>query len=81
MLLSKVEACNCNYWQSDSLFFSVAINIYWELVQFLYYFFQDSKAYYHLLKQIAPKGDNSEETAIDIDLLGLNVCVDMYRYT
>ncbi|XP_015268956.1 PREDICTED: plastin-1 [Gekko japonicus] len=40
---------------------------------------KDSKAYYHLLKQIAPKGDNSEETAIDIDLSGLNEKSDLKR--
>ncbi|KAL8187828.1 UNVERIFIED_CONTAM: phospholipid scramblase 1, partial [Gekko kuhli] len=40
---------------------------------------QDSKAYYHLLKQIAPKGDNSGETAIDIDLSGLNEKNDLKR--
>ncbi|XP_048362678.1 plastin-1 isoform X2 [Sphaerodactylus townsendi] len=40
---------------------------------------KDSKAYYHLLKQIAPKGDSSEETAIDIDLSGFNENSDLKR--
>lgn len=44
-------------------------------VHSLYCLFQDSKAYYHLLNQIAPKGGDGGETAIAIDLSGLNVSV------
>ena len=35
---------------------------------------QDSRAYFHLLDQISPKGDGDDEMKIDIDMIGLNVC-------
>lgn len=34
---------------------------------------KDSRAYFHLLNQIAPKGDRDDGPAIAIDLSGLNV--------
>ncbi|KAM3834427.1 plastin-1 isoform 1-T2 [Vipera latastei] len=40
---------------------------------------KDSKAYYHLLNQIAPKQGNNGETAIVIDLSGFNEPNDLRR--
>ncbi|XP_026522181.1 plastin-1 [Notechis scutatus] len=40
---------------------------------------KDSKAYYHLLNQIAPKQGNSGETAIAIDFSGFNEPNDLRR--
>ncbi|XP_058044458.1 plastin-1 isoform X1 [Ahaetulla prasina] len=40
---------------------------------------KDSKAYYHLLNQIAPKRGNNGETAIAIDLSGFNEPNDLRR--
>uniref|UniRef100_A0A2D4MMI3 Uncharacterized protein n=1 Tax=Micrurus spixii TaxID=129469 RepID=A0A2D4MMI3_9SAUR len=40
---------------------------------------KDSKAYYHLLNQIAPKQGNNGETAIAIDLSGFNEPNDLRR--
>ncbi|XP_012580474.1 PREDICTED: plastin-1 isoform X1 [Condylura cristata] len=40
---------------------------------------KDSKAYFHLLNQIAPKGDWEDEPTIDIDLSGFNETNDMKR--
>ncbi|XP_070609459.1 plastin-1 [Erythrolamprus reginae] len=40
---------------------------------------KDSKAYYHLLNQIAPKGGNNGGTAIVIDLSGFNEPNDVRR--
>ncbi|XP_013910314.1 PREDICTED: plastin-1 [Thamnophis sirtalis] len=40
---------------------------------------KDSKAYYHLLNQIAPKGGNNGEKAIAIDLSGFNEPNDLRR--
>lgn len=34
---------------------------------------KDSRAYFHLLNQIAPKGDRDDGPAIAIDLSGFNV--------
>lgn len=36
-------------------------------------FSQDSKAYYHLLEQVAPKGDEEGIPAVVIDMSGLRV--------
>ncbi|XP_046874171.1 plastin-1 [Hypomesus transpacificus] len=33
---------------------------------------KDSRAYFHLLDQISPKGDGDDEMKIDIDMIGLN---------
>ncbi|EGW00494.1 Plastin-1 [Cricetulus griseus] len=40
---------------------------------------KDSKAYFHLLNQIAPKGDRDDEPAIAIDLSGFNEKNDLKR--
>ena len=34
---------------------------------------QDSKAYFHLLNQISPKGDEEDEPRIDINMAGFSV--------
>lgn len=39
----------------------------------LHCLFQDSRAYYHLLNQIAPKGDDLEQLPIKIDFTGFHV--------
>ncbi|MBN3294430.1 PLSI protein, partial [Polypterus senegalus] len=39
----------------------------------------DSKAYYHLLNQIAPKGTRDDELKIDIDMSGFNEKNDLQR--
>ena len=39
--------------------------------------FQDSKAYFHLLNQIAPKGQKEGEPRIDINMSGFNVSIDV----
>lgn len=38
-----------------------------------YFFIQDSKAYYNILDQVAPKGDEEGIPPIAIDLSGLRV--------
>lgn len=40
---------------------------------------KDSRAYFHLLNQIAPKGDQGDEPAITIDLSGFNEKNDLKR--
>ncbi|KAE8626226.1 hypothetical protein XENTR_v10006553 [Xenopus tropicalis] len=40
---------------------------------------KDSKAYYHLLNQVAPKGDEEGIPAIDIDMTGLREKEDLKR--
>ncbi|KAK2538317.1 Pls1 [Columba guinea] len=40
---------------------------------------KDSRAYYHLLNQIAPKGDNLDELPIQIDFSGFNDKNDLRR--
>ncbi|MGH0136332.1 UNVERIFIED_CONTAM: hypothetical protein FKN15_036030 [Acipenser sinensis] len=40
---------------------------------------EDSKAYFHLLNQIAPKGIQDEELKIDIDMSGFNEKNDLQR--
>ncbi|XP_030430359.1 plastin-1 [Gopherus evgoodei] len=40
---------------------------------------KDSRAYYHLLNQIAPKGHNNDEIPIKIDLSGFNEKNDLKR--
>nr|XP_035952230.1 plastin-1 isoform X1 [Halichoerus grypus] len=40
---------------------------------------KDSRAYFHLLNQIAPKGDRGDEPAISIDLSGFNEKNDLKR--
>lgn len=35
--------------------------------------FQDSRAYFHLLNQIAPKGTEEDQPRIDIDMAGFSV--------
>ncbi|XP_006731836.1 plastin-1 [Leptonychotes weddellii] len=40
---------------------------------------KDSRAYFHLLNQIAPKGDRGDEPAITIDLSGFNEKNDLKR--
>ncbi|XP_074860892.1 plastin-1 isoform X2 [Carettochelys insculpta] len=40
---------------------------------------KDSRAYYHLLNQIAPKGDKDDEIPINIDLSGFNETNDLKR--
>ncbi|KAM9036449.1 plastin-1 isoform X1 [Sarcophilus harrisii] len=42
---------------------------------------KDSRAYFHLLNQIAPKGDKDDELPITIDLSGFNETNDMKRAT
>lgn len=39
----------------------------------VYLSLKDSRAYFHLLNQIAPKSDREDGPAIDIDLSGFNV--------
>lgn len=36
---------------------------------------QDSRAYYHLLNQIAPKGGDADEMHVKIDFSGFNVSI------
>lgn len=36
---------------------------------------QDSKAYFHLLNQIAPKGGEFDEMHVEIDFSGFNVSI------
>lgn len=40
---------------------------------FLFSLLQDSRAYFHLLNQIAPKGQKEGEDRIDIDMSGFSV--------
>lgn len=35
--------------------------------------FQDSKAYFHLLNQISPKGTDDDQPRIDINMAGFSV--------
>lgn len=36
-------------------------------------FIQDSRAYFHLLNQISPKGTDEDKPRIDINMAGINV--------
>lgn len=40
---------------------------------YLYVCMQDSKAYFHLLEQIAPDGSNEDVPKVEIDMSGLYV--------
>ncbi|KAJ8266446.1 hypothetical protein GJAV_G00130520 [Gymnothorax javanicus] len=40
---------------------------------------KDSRAYFHLLNQISPKGTNEDEPRIDIDMAGLSESNDLQR--
>lgn len=50
------------------LFFILSI-----LKYYFFLFLKDSKAYFHLLNQIAPKSDRDGGRAVAIDLSGFNV--------
>ena len=41
---------------------------------------KDSKAYFHLLNQIAPKGDRDDGPAIAIDLTGFSVSMSSNKH-
>lgn len=43
--------------------------------EFSFHSFQDSRAYFHLLNQIAPKGQKEGEPQIDINMSGFNVSI------
>jgi len=44
-------------------------------LSFIFHPFQDSRAYFHLLNQIAPKGQKEGEPQIDINMSGFNVSI------
>lgn len=53
---------------------SVTLHVHWKLdLIFLFLLLQDSRAYFHLLNQIAPKGQKEGENRIDIDMSGFSV--------
>ncbi|XP_006002841.1 plastin-1 [Latimeria chalumnae] len=54
-------------------------NAGWEKISNFSSDIMDSKAYYHLLNQIAPKGDNIDEMKIEIDFKGFNERDDLKR--
>ncbi|XP_074154535.1 plastin-1 [Sminthopsis crassicaudata] len=56
-------------------------NAGWEKISNFSQDIKDSKAYFHLLNQIAPKGDKDDEFPVTIDLSGLNERNDMKRAT
>ncbi|KAG2462679.1 PLSI protein, partial [Polypterus senegalus] len=54
-------------------------NAGWEKIRNFSDDIKDSKAYYHLLNQIAPKGTRDDELKIDIDMSGFNEKNDLQR--
>ncbi|XP_028650510.1 plastin-1-like [Erpetoichthys calabaricus] len=54
-------------------------NAGWEKIRNFSDDIKDSKAYYHLLNQIAPKGTRDDELKIDIDMSGFNEKDDLQR--
>lgn len=45
----------------------------------VFFFLQDSKAYFHLLNQISPKGKDEGQPCIDINMAGFNVSSGVWR--